>query len=722
MYAKVLIEHKVKTLDHEFTYQVPEKLISDLKIGMQVIVPFGKQILNGYVLDITDTTDMSDLKSIYRIKDNGFILNEELINIADYLTKTTLCSKVSAIEAMVPSSFKVKSKKNNDKYLTYITLNDSIINIENYIYDNARNKKQISILELLLKENKVLKNTISGTSLNTLLSKGLVKEEKEQVYRNTTHDINYEIKLNEEQKTCFNSVKFNEEKTYLLHGVTGSGKTEVYINLIKKAIKLKKTALLLVPEITLTAQIVKRLYNAFGNDIAVFHSALSDGEKNDEYERIMRGEVNVVVGTRSSCFAPLTNLGIIIVDEEQSDSYKQENNPRYDAINVLKERSRYWTCPLILGSATPTLESYARAKKGNYHLLTLKTRAQKSILPIIHLVNMEEEYQKRNMIISDFLKELINDRLENQEQVILLLNRRGYSTILTCPNCGYTYKCPHCDINLTYHKTNNSLRCHYCGYTVFKKEQCPNCKIAGLNDFGLGTEKLETTIKEMFPNAKVLRMDADTTTKKNSHEKLIEQFSNHEYDILLGTQMISKGLDFPLVTLVGVINADQTLTMPDFKANERTFSLLSQVSGRAGRGNIPGEVVIQTMNPTDYTLNCIKDNNYEMFYRHEMHERMVLKYPPYYYLVTIKVVSRDLELVTKESTKAVKYLKNNLKNVEILGPTTPVMFKMNNLYRMQIIIKYRSVNNLFNILKELDQMYIGNNLVRLEIDTSPRNI
>ena len=724
MYANVLIEYNVKSLDKCFTYKIPDKLKNIIKPGMQVVVPFGKTICNGFILSISDNyNDEYEIKSIYQIKNEEIVLNEELLELGKYLKETTLCSLISAYEAMLPSDVKVRSNKDHNKYVSYILLNWSSYDTEKYIEEHKRSKKQIAILEELINEKEVLKTSISGTSLNDLLKIGIVREEKRQVYRidnNTKQADN--IKLNEEQERVYNGVEFNKNIIYLLHGITGSGKTEVYIKLIKKALKLKKTALMLVPEISLTAQIIKRFYNVFGNDIAVLHSGLSNGEKQDEYLKIIRGEVRVVVGTRSSSFAPLKNIGIIIVDEEHSETYKQENNPRYDAIDVLKKRSLYHNCPLLLGSATPSLDSYARALKGVYQLLELKSRAQKSILPIIHLVNMEDEYKKRNMIISDLLKELMEERLKNNEQIILLLNRRGYSPILTCSNCGFTYKCPHCDINLTYHKTSNHLRCHYCGYTVLYKEKCPNCGDKTLNDLGLGTEKLEQEISKLFKNARIIRMDADTTIKKNSHEQIINKFMNHEYDILLGTQMISKGLDFPLVTLVGIINADQTLNMPDFKANERTFQLLSQTSGRAGRSDIPGEVVIQTMNPTDYTLNCIKDNNYSMFYKHEMINRKNMKYPPYYFLATIKVTSRDYELLSKESLKIASFIKREYKSGEVLGPTMALMYKVNNYFNMQIIIKYRKLDNLYQVLKTIDEMYTLDKKINIEIDTSPKSI
>ena len=724
MYANVLVEYNVKSLDKSFTYKIPSNLVDKIKPGMQVIVPFGKSICNGFVLNLTNEVNEDvEIKSIYKIKNEEIILNQELLDLGLFLKETTLCNLISAYEAMLPSDVKVKSKKVNNKYLTYIKIAVSLSKIEDYITDHARSKKQVSILNQLLEEEMVLKSSISGTSLNELLRIGLVKEELVQVYRinkdNKKKDL---VKLNDYQMKVFDEVAFNEAKTYLLHGVTGSGKTEIYIKWIKKALALKKTALLLVPEITLTTQIVNRLYDVFGSDIAILHSGLSDGERQDEYLKILRKEVRVVVGTRSSVFAPLENIGVMIIDEEHSESYKQENNPKYDAIEVLKKRSINHQCPLILGSATPSLDSYARASKGVYQLLELNKRANDALLPIIHLVNMEEEYKNRNMIISSMLKEFMEERLNNHEQIILLLNRRGYSTILNCSNCGFAYKCPHCDINLTYHKTNNNLRCHYCGYTTFLKDKCPNCKSDAINDFGLGTEKLEKEVSKLFPSARIIRMDADTTTKKNSHDEIIKKFADYEYDILLGTQMISKGLDFPKVTLVGIINADQSLNMPDFKANERTFQLLHQASGRAGRSGNIGEVIIQTMNPTDYTLNCIKDNNYQMFYKHEMQIRKNLKYPPYYFLALVKIISKDYDTVLKESNKVYKYLIKNLSNVEILGPTTAPIFKINNKYTMQIIIKYRKVDNLYKVLKDLDDQYLLDKLTNIEIDTSPKSI
>lgn len=729
MYAEVLIEYSVKSLDKSFTYIIPNLLIDTLKIGMKVLVPFGNKTINGFVTNIKDSYENDyELKEIVDIVDKELILNAEMLSMGKYLQEKTLCSLISAYKTMLPSSLKIKQKKHNyDLYDNYVVLNKSEEEIKSYIELNKRAKKQIEILEAILEDKEILKRTIAGSSLDALIEKGLLKIKKVQKYR-LNYGTNYSfIKpvLTEEQLYAVNKVKehINEEKTFLIHGVTGSGKTEIYFNLIDEVLNNNKTALVLVPEITLTTQIVNRFYERFGGNVAIFHSALSEGEKYDEYLKILRGEVKIVVGARSAIFVPLKNLGIIIIDEEHSENYKQDNNPRYNTLDMALFRSNYNNIPLVLGSATPTLESMARAKKGVYELITLNNRVGKSLLPSVSIVDMEAEMRKRNLIFSELLTKKINDRLNKKEQIILLLNRRGFSTIITCGSCGFTYTCPHCDISLTYHKSSNNLRCHYCGFTVLKANKCPECKEEALNFYGLGTEKLETEIKNKFPNAKVIRMDTDTTQNKGSHERIIRDFKNNEYDILLGTQMISKGLDFPRVTLVGVINADSSLNIPDFRSGERTFSLLSQVAGRAGRSNLLGEVVIQTFNPDNFILECVKEQDYNKFYNYEMNIRKTLKYPPYYYLVSLKVVSKDYDLASTESKKVYNYLKNNLDESSlILGPTTALMFKMNNIYRFQIVIKYRFDKKINEVLKEIDNMYINNNKVGLEIDINPTRI
>ncbi len=519
----------------------------------------------------------------------------------------------------------------------------------------------------------------------------------------------------------YHIIKEKEYKTFLLHGVTGSGKTEVYIKVIKEIIKEGKTAIMLVPEISLTPQITKRFISEFSSLVAVLHSRLSEGEKYDEYRKILRGEVKIVIGARSAVFAPLKNLGVIIIDEEHSQSYKQESMPRYNAIDVAIYRGKYNNAKVILGSATPMLETYTRAKKGVYKLLTLNERINKN-MPKITLIDSTLEYKKRNFLMSEELENKINERLAKKEQVILLLNRRGHSTFVNCTTCGYVYKCPNCDISLTYHKNNNTLRCHYCGYTKIFNTTCPKCHEKTINNLGMGTEKLEEKIKEKFKNARIVRMDIDTTSRKGAHSKIIEDFKNNKYDILVGTQMISKGLNFPNVTLVGILSADSSLNLPDFRSGERTFQLLSQTAGRSGRNEKKGEVIIETFNPDNYVLKSVKNNDYIGFCIKELQIRKQLKYPPYYYLMNLKISSYDYNEAKNESFKVLKFLKQKLdQNYILLGPTTASMFKINKKYRFSIIIKYRDNFHLYKAIKELNEIYI-NSKVNIEIDNNPMSM
>lgn len=723
MYAEVLVEYTNKAVDKKFTYLIPNKLMDKLKVGMKVLVPFNNRDIHGFVVNIkNDYSDTYELKKISDIEDEYLILNDEMLELGKYLQELTLCSKIVAYQTMLPSSLKVKEQKHNyDKYDCYVKIKNKDLALE-YILGNKRSKAKINILNDLLNKDKELKNNYSRSVLKDLIELDLVLEEKVQTYR-----INYDGVMDDvlptlsiDQENAIKAVDLNRHDTYLLHGITGSGKTEVYMRLISKVLEVGKTACFLVPEISLTTQMIDRLYKRFGASVAILHSGLSNGEKYDEYLKIYRGETSIVVGTRSAIFAPLKNLGIIILDEEHSETFKQDTNPRYSALDIAIYRGKYNNCPVILGSATPTLESMARAKKNVYKLISMPNRIGTAVLPSIRIVDMVLEMRKRNNIISEELKNKILDRLEKKEQTILLLNRRGHSTVITCSSCGYTYKCPNCDITLTYHKTSNNLRCHYCGYTVLKDKLCPNCHEESLNYLGLGTEKLELELQKMFNNARIVRMDVDTTSRKGAHEQIIKDFKDYKYDILLGTQMISKGLDFPKVTLVGVINADTTLNIPDFRSGERTYELLSQVAGRAGRSGLTGEVILQTFDVDNTYLNYVKESNYEAFYLYEMNFRRKLKYPPYYYLVSILVTSKEYELCSLEATKVFNYLKNNLDKTTLLyGPTTASVFRINSIYRFQIMVKYRFDDKLKGTLKYLDEMYAVNNKVNIEIDINP---
>jgi primosomal protein N' len=722
MVCECLVELEHVFIDKTFTYKINKEQLSLLKVGMRVVVPFGKQTLEGFVLKIYENKDASlenKLKEIISIVDTYPILNEELLTLGKYISKTTLCSLMTSYQAMLPKALKAKKKVNmTPKYDTYICINYGMYN--NDIKFNASQEK---ILELL-KENKKVKkevlNKISVSSVNTLLKKNILLEEKEENYRyNLINEEKIKFNLNEEQqkvyKEIFNSINTNE--TFLLYGVTGSGKTNVYMKVIEDVIKNNKTAILLVPEISLTPQIIKRFTSYFSN-IAVLHSGLSDGEKYDEWRKINEGKVNIVIGARSAIFAPLKNIGVIIIDEEHSQTYKQENNPRYNAIDIAKERCKYHNCPLILGSATPSLESFARAKKNVYKLLKLKNRYNNNTMPKVEIIDMNKEFKKASGYFSNTLIDQIKETLERKEQVILFLNRRGYSSFLTCSSCGYVEKCPNCDISLTYHKSSNMLRCHYCGYATKRKKLCPKCQ-EEFKDYGIGTEKVEEELKSLIKDAKIIRMDVDTTTTKNAHAKIINSFLEEKYNILVGTQMIAKGLDFPNVTLVGVLNADIGLNFPDFRSSETTFSLLNQVLGRSGRGNKEGKVLIQTFNPEHYAIAYTKNHDYLGFYNEEMKIRKILKYPPYYYICSIKIISKDYNLASKSSYDVVNYLKQNIKNEIILGPSVCNVFKLNNNYRFQIIIKYKDVNNILEYLTNIEHHYFNKKDIKVEIDFNP---
>ena len=726
MYAHVIVEIGVKAVDKMFNYIVPDVIRDKIKIGARVKVPFGKQLLEGFVIELVDSCEDSfSLKEIIELVDEEPILNKEMLWLGNEISKRTLCSKISAYQVMLPkalkASFKTDIKKKVSKYLV---LNLNYEDTVNYM-ESCRFEGQILVLRELLEKNEFKINKVDS-SIKTLEKKGIVRIEEREDYR-YCYDGKKEDKrvvLNDEQRLVVDSVidYKNSYKTFLLYGVTGAGKTEVYMNIIEGVINSGKQAIMLVPEISLTPQIVERFVSRFGDDVAILHSGLNDGERYDEYRKILDGSVNIVVGARSAIFAPFDNLGVIIIDEEHSTTYKQDNHPRYHARDVAILRAKYHKCPMVLGSATPSLESMARAFNGVYDLLTLKKRAGKGTLPKVFVVDMKEEVKRGRFIFSKLLDEKIREKLEKNEQIILLLNRRGYSSIETCNACGETMKCPNCDISLTYHKTSDMLRCHYCGYAVKRHVICPKCGSDDLKDYGLGTQRLEEELISRY-NARVVRMDMDTTSKRGAHQKIIEDFGEHKYDILVGTQMISKGLDFPMVTLVGVINADASLNIPDFRSSERTFQLLCQVSGRAGRADFLGEVVIQTYNNDHYSIMLSRNHDYMSFYREEMKIRKQLNYTPYYYIILVRISTKDYELSFSEAKRIGDYLKQNLSSETIvLGPSMASVFRVDNVYYQQCIIKYKKDDKLRKVLTDIDERYKNNSKVNVEIDVEPNRL
>ncbi len=719
MVVDVLVEININKKDKTFSYLVPDNLFNKIEIGKRVLVPFGKQIVEGFILGINNNID-NNLKEIIDVKDEVRILNDELLELGKKISDMTISNLVSVYQAMLPKGYKASSKNSvKDKMICFLRIIDK--EKANEFIKDSKAKKQVEIVKELL-EKDIESKYYSSQTINSLINKGIIEKYYKEVYRLKEEKTERIIhKLNEHQEEVYNKIKNTDKKIILLNGVTGSGKTEIYMKLIDDVLKEGKEAIMLVPEISLTPQIIDRFKSHFNEDIAILHSALSDGEKYDEYKRILRKEVKIVVGARSAVFAPLNNIGIIIIDEEHSNTYKQDHNPRYNAIDVAFLRGETHNAKVILGSATPTIESYARGKKGYYELVVLNKRANNASLPLVTVIDMSKEIRKGNKIFSKELLLNIEDRLNKNEQIMLLLNKRGYSSYLMCEECGEVLKCPYCDITLTYHKTSDMNRCHYCGYAEKNNHKCKNCNKDSLKLMGYGTEKVEEEINRLFKDARVLRMDIDTTSKKGSHKDIIDKFNNHEADILVGTQMISKGLDFPLVTLVGVINADTILNLPDFRSNEKTYDLLSQVSGRAGRSSIPGKVIIQTFNPDNYAIKLSKSHNYEEFYNEEIKVRKRLYYPPYSFIALIKIGGKDYKYSINEAKKIGDYIRKKVDKEIVLGPSASSLSKINNIYYFEIIIKYRDKNKIIGLLNEIKLLTENNGKIRIEFDINPNN-
>ena len=715
MIVGVLVEITSKSVDRIFDYLVPKELESKVEVGKRVEVPFGNRTLVGFILEIKKGSDVSNLKEITKVLDEEVILTKELLELGKYLKKTTLASLISCYQVMLPKGYKASIKnKVNKKYRKVYYLND---------YNKKLTSKQQEVVDLFKGKEKLSRDELKDVStsiLNTLVKNNILRVCEEEVYRLDYEKNERKIrKLTTLQEEAVNNILTTDNTVSLLYGVTGSGKTEVYMELIDKYLKKGLKSIVLVPEISLTPQLIKRFEERFEGNIALLHSALSDGEKYDEYRRIVKDEVDIVIGARSAVFAPLNNLGLIIIDECHSDSYKQDNNPRYNAKDVAIKRAEELGAKVVLGSATPMLEEYARGLKNVFNLVTLDKRVNGKELPKVELIDMNKEIAKSKGHFSLPLIDKIKGTIERGEQVILLLNRRGYSSFVTCSNCGESVKCPNCDITLTYHKSSNILRCHYCGYATKYEVTCPKCHEKSLKDLGVGTEKIEEELKEIFPNIRVLRMDVDTTSRKGAHKKIVDTFARGNADILLGTQMVAKGLDFSNVTLVGVINADTSLMLPDFRSSEKTFDLLNQVAGRAGRGEKAGLVVFQTFNPDNYAINYAKDNDYESFYKEEMKTRKLMKYPPYYYLVSLNISSKDSKLALVEAKKCEKLCLKYLDKTVILGPSPASIFKKQNIYYYQLILKYQYQDNIYEVLEKLVEYYATINKVNLDVDFNP---
>ncbi|WP_408010935.1 primosomal protein N' [Pseudalkalibacillus sp. A8] len=644
-------------------------------------------------------------------------------------------------ELDVKYEIRSKGKKKKQKVITINKTTGELLEARDDITKRA--PKQAAVLNYILEselqemptQTLIEKTDSTRATVKGLIDKNLLVESDKELYRDPYQNRAFEktmpLTLTNEQKRTIEPIleDINTEahKTFLIHGVTGSGKTEIYLQAIEQVLNLGKEAIMLVPEISLTPQMVQRFKGRFGSEVAVLHSGLSVGEKYDEWRKIHRNEAKVVVGARSAIFAPFKKLGIIIIDEEHESSYKQEENPRYHAREIAIQRGKFHQCPVVLGSATPTLESYARAQKGVYTIGTLNERVNNKDLPKAEIVDMREELRSGNRsLFSEALFERLKDRKEKGEQSVLLLNRRGYSTFINCRDCGYVAQCPHCDISLTFHKRYSSLKCHYCGYETQQPSQCPECNSEHIRFFGTGTQKVEEELNRLMPEARVIRMDVDTTSRKGMHEKLLNTFAEKKADILLGTQMIAKGLDFPNVTLVGVLAADSMLHLPDFRSSERTFQLLTQVGGRAGRHELSGEVVIQSYTPEHYSIQLAQHHDFLTFYNKEMQIRKLHQYPPFYFLALVTISHEELMYVVDICEKIAARLKESLSShAVVLGPVASPIPRMKDRYRYQCVIKYKNEPSLKETLNEILVHYqkrMQQDGLLISIDMHPQTI
>ena len=760
MIADVILDLKSKPVDRPFSYLVPEALINVVEVGERCFVQFSSFRRMGIIVQLRDEKPDMDLKEIDELIDIEPVLTKELIELGKYLSETSCYPLISYLQTMIPSALKVTYRKyvklvkeddfrlslvfNGNEVLDYSKLDKMDLEVikeglrngdvelhydfdrkESIIYKKIikledvpekLSDKQKKIVDYL-KDNGgeapwlTLRDDVSVNldTIKRMIAKGIISMYDKETYRDAPTPLkplnDKRVTFTDEQdkvyKELYNSLDKNS--VYLLHGITGSGKTEIYLNLIEEVIKKGKEAIVLVPEISLTPMMVNRFKSRFGEDVAIFHSELSNNMRYDEWRKVLRKEVKIVVGARSAIFVPFSNLGIIIIDEEHEQSYKQDNSPIYHARNVAEWRAKRHNSMLLLGSATPSIESYARARKGVYNLVELKNRANNLGLPKTIVVDLNEEYKNGlGGTISFTLEREIKKRLDRGEQSLLLLNRRGYSNYIMCRSCGAVRKCPNCDVSLTYHDYDKTLKCHYCNYQEKAPIKCPKCGSSMLDKIGTGTEKVEEELHTLFPGAKVVRMDNDTTRGKQGHEKVLYDFE-YNGDILIGTQMIAKGLDFPNVTLVGVLNADQALNIPDYRSKELTFELLTQVSGRAGRGDKPGLVVVQTYNQKHYAIKYGLLQDYLGFYEEEMKFRKLTKFIPFYNMTVIKLKAESVKDAYTEAMKVKTSLDIALKgeDIVIMGPIPPTISRMDSLYIFNVILKYKIVPSLDKVLKRI---------------------
>ncbi len=714
LYADVIIDISARNVDRVFQYSIPEKLKGKVKAGVKVTVPFGRSDTprSGTVVAVGGEPgiDPEKIKEITDVSDTAVAVSDQLLCLAWWMKERYGSTMNQALKTVLPVKSEIAPKQ--EKTIVCLVGRDELVKLsEEAAKKNYR--ARVRLFNALIENGELPyrltseKLGITPSTLKPLIDKGIIEIRTENLDRNPVK-ANLrgadDITLNAEQKAAVDTVISDYDKgiydTYLLYGITGSGKTEVYMELIDHVISKGRQVIVLIPEISLTYQTVMRFYRRFGNRISIINSRLSAGERYDASERARRGEIDIMIGPRSALFTPFPDLGLIIIDEEHEDAYKSETAPRYNARDVAAERARMSNAALVLGSATPSLETYYRAENAEIRLLTLTHRAkEESNLAKVHVIDMRDEMAEGNRsIFSRKLKKLIDDRLECGQQIMLFMNRRGYANFVSCRSCGTALKCPHCDVSLTYHN-DGRLKCHYCGFERPMTKICPNCGSPYIAPFGTGTQKLEENVRKTFPGARVLRMDADTTSKKGSHEAILQAFAEGEADILIGTQMIVKGHDFPNVTLVGVMAADLSLYAPDFRSSERTFELLTQASGRAGRGEEAGDVVIQTYSPDHYAIMAAARQDYDEFYRQEIVYRKVMGYPPVTGLLTITLSSRSEKDLCFAAQKLAKDITEEFSDGNVTGPVNASPYKLNDIYRKKIYIKHESYDILLNVMK-----------------------
>lgn len=721
-YANIIIDISHESVDRVFQYRVPTELEAELTCGMQVLVPFGKgnRLTRGYVIELTNEAqyEESRIKEICGIDPSGVSVEAGLIALAFWIHTQYGGTMNQALKTVLP----VKQKAGRREKRTLV-LAASRKDAEQKLaeFQRKHHTARVRLLEALLENSRIPyelavgKLNISASVIRAVEGMGLVSVERGAASQSlipTELPKEESVALNQEQQQIVEAIVRDFERgdpgAYLIHGVTGSGKTAVYIELIARLAAMGKQSIVLIPEIALTYQTMVRFYQRFGERVSILNSRMSAGERYDQYQRAKRGELDVMIGPRSALFTPFSNLGLILIDEEHETSYKSETVPRYHARETAMERARRTGAGVVLGSATPSMESYARAKSGQYRLFELKNRVQRRPLPECEIVDLRAELKSGNRsILSGRLQELIEDRLKKKQQVLLFLNRRGMSGFVSCRACGHVFRCPHCDVSLSQHN-NGKMVCHYCGYTEPTVKQCPVCGSKYVSGFKAGTQKIEEVVKKRFPAARVLRMDFDTTRKKDGYEQILSAFARQEADILIGTQMIVKGHDFPQVTLVGILAADLSLHTGDFHGAERTFQLLTQAAGRAGRGQEKGRVVIQTYSPKHYGIQLAARQDYEAFFEQEIAYRRLMKYPPVFHMLVMLVASRDsmfgslcAELLAKKVQQAME--KGKVSELVMIGPADASVAKVKDLYKKVIYFKHEEYAQLVRVKDALEE-------------------